>query len=291
MKPTYLTLFGAFALAATGCAGDFSSGGKDVSDNSGADAGVTEEADAAPPTSELSSAQALFEANVRPIVSVTCNPDGACHGSQDPAFISAQPTEAYATINIHRDRLYPGYESAGSALIANGNGGHYLATFSDNDLSAIQGWLAQEAIEADSGGGVTASAMAVWSGCMKLEQWDELNVASLWADKDADNQGDCDACHNLGADGFIASNQSQRVFDVITQSPALMPSYFTLSASGQEVVVNRARLETVGNQLPPHDAHGAFQVDGNAMDALTEFHRLTKLNVDGLGLPCDPPRF
>ena len=249
MKPTYLTLFGAFALAATGCAGDFSSGGKDVSDNSGADAGapVEDEADAAPPdTSELSSAQALFEANVRPIVTATCGAAG-CHGTQDPAFISAQPTDAYATINMHRDALYPGYESAGSPLILNGTGGgHHLADFSADDLSAIQAWLAQEAIDA-GGGPVTASAMAIWSGCMKLEQWDALNVASLWADKDAQGQGDCDACHNLGADGFIASNQSQRVFDVITQSPALMPSYFTLSASGQEVVVNRARLETVGH--------------------------------------------
>jgi hypothetical protein len=291
MKPTYLALFGAFALAATGCAGDFNTGGKDISNNSGADAGAVDETDATP-TSELSTAQALFEANVRPIVSATCNPGGACHGSQDPAFISAQPAEAYTTINIHRDRLYPGYVSAGSRLLVNGTGGgHYGAVFSANDLSAIQGWLAQEAIEADSGGVVTASALAVWSGCMELADWDALNVANEWADKDADNQGDCDACHNLGADGFMASNQSLRVFENITTSPALMPSYFTLDASGQNVVINRARFESVGNQLPPHEAHGAFTIAPGdaAMDALQAFYDLTMQRK--LAGQCAPPRF
>lgn len=289
MKPTHLTLFGAFALAATGCAGDFSSGGSDINPNSGTDAGVeVEAADAAPPSSIVSSAQALFEANVSPIISATCNPNGACHGSQDPAFISAQPGDAYATINIHRDRLFPGYKSAGSALLANGAGGHQGALFSADDVGAIQAWLAQEALDA-SGGPTNASAMAVWSGCMKLEQWDEYNVANLWADKNANNQGDCDACHNLGAEGFMASNQSQRVFDTITKSPALMPSYFTLNAAGTAVVVNRARLESVGNQLSPHEAHGSYQLNDGAMEALLEFYNATKLNVEAGD--CDPPRF
>ncbi len=124
---------------------------------------------------------------------------------------------------------------------------------------------------------------------MELTDWDNLNVAQEWSNKQADNQGNCEACHNLGADGFMASDQSQRVFDNITQSPALMPSYFTLDATGQNVVINRARLESVGNQLPPHENHGAFQLDDNAMTALQSFYDLTMQRK--LAGQCGPPRF
>jgi hypothetical protein len=286
MKPTHLTLFGALALTALGCDGSFDSNGTGLP-SAGADAGVVEEADAAE-TSELSTAQALFEANVRPNIAATCNPAGACHGSQDPAFVSADPVSAYSTINNHRDILYPGYIADGATLITYGDGTHQGALFSDDDVGAIQAWLAQEAIDA-SGNVVTASALAVWSGCMELADWDAQNVASLWANKDAQNQGNCEACHNLGGDGFIASDQSERVFDVITTSPAFMPSYFTLDATGTNVVINRARLEKVGNQLAPHESHGAFLVDGNPMAALQEFYDLTMARKNA-GL-CGPPRF
>lgn len=291
MNMTYLALFGTLALAASGCAGDFQSGGPGTPDNTGADAGVDTTPDAAPidDPADIGTAQALFEANVRPIITASCSPGGACHSAQDPAFVSADPTSAYDTINVHRDRLYPGYDSAGATILANGAGGHYDALFTQDDVSAIEAWLAQEKIDADAGGGVAVSALQEWSGCMTLDDWEATNVADEWADKNAQGQGNCDACHNLGADGFMASNQDQRVFDTITQQPAFMPSYFTLDATGTNVVINRARLEGVGNQLAPHGAHGAFDVDGNAMEALQEFYDLTMARK--LGGQCGPPRF
>ena len=294
MNTKYLALLGTLSLAAVGCVGEFQTGDGNGPgpDPAGVDAGAAvPEVDAGDTEpSEIGTAQALFDNNVRPIIGATCNPGGACHATTDPAFITADPTQAYSTINIHKDRLFTGYDAALSRLLINGEGGHYGATYTADDVSAIEAWLAQEKLDADAGGGgQTVSALQTWSGCMNLDEWEASNVANLWADKDADNQGDCDACHNLGADGFMASNDSVRVFENITTNPNLMPSYFTQTADGTSVVINRARLEKVGNQLAPHEAHGAFNVEGNAMDALQAFYDLTVSRQ--LAGNCEPPRF
>jgi hypothetical protein len=205
--------------------------------------------------------------------------------------VAADPVNAYSTITIHKDRLYPGYLSAGSKILANGTGGaHYGATFTPGDVGAIEGWLAQEKLDFDAGGVVAVSALAEWSGCMSLADWEAENVANLWADKNAGNQGDCDACHNLGADGFFASNQSERVFNYVAGTPQFMPAYFTVDATGTNVLINRARLESVGSQLAPHEAHGNFTLDNDdAMAALQRFYDLTMQRK--LAGQCGPPLF
>ncbi len=291
MNVKYLALFGTLSLAAVGCAGEFQPGDGNGPGPAGVDAGADiPTADAGGDSSDIGTAQALFENNVRPIIGSACNPGGACHASQDPAFITADPNSAYDTIGIHKDRLYTGFDPATSRLLINGEGGHYGAVYTPDDVITIEAWLAQEKLDAEAGGGgQVISALQEWSGCMNLDDWEAQNVASLWADKDAQNQGDCDACHNLGADGFMASNDSVRVFENITTNPSLMPSYFTQTIDGTSVVINRARLEKVGNQLSPHEAHGAFQVDGNAMEALQNFYDLTVSRK--LAGQCQPPRF
>jgi hypothetical protein len=289
MNRAYLAVFGTLALAATGCVGEFETGTPPSTVTPAADAGApVEEENPVDPTANT--AKALFESNVRAPLSATCNPGGACHSSQDPAFVAADPLGAYDTVTIHKDRLYPGYESAGTQLLANGTGGgHYGATFTPNDVGAIEAWLAQEKLDAAAGGGVAVSAMAEWSGCMSLADWEAEGVADAWADKNANGQGNCDTCHNLGADGFMASNQDGRVFEYVSGYPAFMPSYFTLDSTGTKVVINRSRLENVGNQISPHENHGNFDVDGDAMDRLIQFYDLTMQRK--LAGQCGPPLF
>jgi len=294
MNAKYLALAGTLALAAVGCAGDFQPGpgtGGDVTPadvDAGADL-TTPDADPGP--ADTSTARALYKANVAPIVEATCSPGGACHTSQDPAFVNLDREAAYDTVSLHQDRLFNGYDAATASLLNNGIGGaHQGANYSADDIVAIEAWLAQEKLDSDAGGGgQTVSALAEWSGCMNLDDWNNEGVAGAWANKNADNQGRCEACHNLGADGFMASDDSTRVFESITQSPALMPSYFTLNATATSVVINRSRLEGVGNQLSPHENHGAFSVDGGAMDALQRFYDLTVSRK--LAGQCEPPRF
>ena len=290
MKP-YFALFGTLALAASGCVGEFETSGPPttIDPPAAADAGTPEEEN--PLDTDADTAKALFESNVRAAVSATCSPGGACHSAQTPAFVAADPLNAYDLITQNAALLFPNYLSTGAKILENGNGGgHYGASFATGDVSAIEAWLAQEKLDEEAAGGATpVSALAEWSGCMSLADWEAEGVADAWADKNAGNQGDCDTCHNLGADGFMASNQDGRVFEYITKYPAFMPSYFTLDATGTNVVINRARLESVGTQQAPHENHGNFDVDGDAMERLQRFYNLTMQRK--LAGQCGPPLF
>jgi hypothetical protein len=198
------------------------------------------------------------------------------------------PADRYATIKLYRDTLFPGYIAQGAKLITQATGGaHYGTNFLAADVDAIKGWLATELLEADPGS-EEPTTMAAWSGCMELADWDAEAVADGWANKEAQGEGPCEACHNLGAERFIASDNSLRVFDAITTDIELMPSYFTVDALGTTVIINRVRLENVGNRLPPHQEHGDFDVDGDAMERLQRFYDLTMAReVAGL---CGPPK-
>ncbi len=232
--------------------------------------------------------EAIFTAQVAIAVNQACSPGGACHSTQAPAFIAAEQAAAYTTIKNYRDQLFLGYDPATSRLLINGNGTHYNATFDQTAIDAIALWLAAEKQAVDAGGGEEPSPLALWSGCMNLEDWQAAGVADAWADKGT-GQGNCDACHNLGADGFMASNQDARVFNTITTSPAFMPSYFTLDAAGTGVMINRPRFEAVANGTPPHQAHPRFNVDGDAMNRLQNFYNTTLQRQ--ANDQCEAPRF
>jgi hypothetical protein len=289
---TLLAAVGALALGATGCVGDLEPVENNTPPSGSPDAGVTDPPDSPDagtviPPDDTSEAQALFEQNVYPIIVANCG-GAACHGTVSPAFVGDSLDTAYATANLHKDLLFLGYDPANSKLIDNGAGAHKGVTYSATDLQAIEAWFAAE--KASGGGGTQgASPLAIWSGCMDLADWNLEEVAPGWSNKQAQGQGNCEACHNLGADGFIASDQSQRVFDAVSQSPSFMLSYFTLNDTGTEVIINRARLENVGNRLPPHQEHGAFDVDGDAMQRLQRFYDRTMARK-AAGI-CQPPRF
>jgi len=289
---TILAGLSALALVATGCVGslvdDGPSDNNNNNNNGSADAGVNTPEPDAGTVVVPDTAQALFDTNVRPIVSASCGANGAgCHVTQAPAFVSTDPTTAYSTIMNNKAVLFNNYD-LNSILVTYGQNGHNGAPiYQQADLDAISAWFAAEI--AAGAGGTQLSPLEEWSGCMDLNEFEQTGMADAWADKNAQGQGDCDACHNLGAEGFMASNQDGRVFDNMTRNPAFMLSYFTLNDAGDAVIINRARLEKVGNQLAPHQEHGAYDVDGDAMQRLQQFYDLTmQRKIAGL---CGPSRF
>ncbi len=292
LQSTLLATIGAIALGAMGCIGDLEPVENNTPPTGSPDAGVADPPDQADagtaPVGGSSEAQALFEQNVFSVITANCG-GAACHGSVSPAFVADTPTNGYTTINLHKDLMFPGYDPANTKLIDKGAGNHKGVTLTADDVSAIKAWFAAEKLAEGGGGGTTQSPLSIWSGCMDLSDWNLEEVAPGWSNKQAQGQGNCEACHNLGADGFIASDQSQRVFDAVTQNPSFMLSYFTLNDTGTEVIINRARLDKVGNQLAPFQAHGAFDVDGRAMERLQRFYdRTVARKTAGL---CQPSRF
>lgn len=280
---TLLAACASLALGATGCLVGEVPGDSPI--NTPPDVtGPIENPNTPPPVTQ--NPEELFTSQVAPALAATCGIAG-CHNAQgqDPKFVGADPASSYTLIKNFKDQLFPGFSAVGSRLLENGEGGHYGATFDTLQVQAIQNWLALEASRPVDD---TPSPLAVWSGCMDLAQFQAAGVADAWADKGT-NQGNCDACHNLGADGFIASNVDVRVFDTITQDPGFMLSYFTIDETGTNVIVNTARLQKVAQGTPPHQGHPRFDVNGDAMDRLQNFYQQT-LARQTAGT-CLPPRF
>ena len=287
LHSTLLAACASLALGATGCL----VGEVDTTDpiNTPPDTsgGTIDPSPGTPPPAATQNPEELFTSQVAPALAATCGVAG-CHNAQgqDPKFVGADPASSYTLIKNFKDQLFPGYSAVGAKILENGEGGHYGATFDTLQVQAIQNWLALEAAQPVED---TPSPLAVWSGCMDLQQFQAAGVADAWADKGT-NQGNCDACHNLGGDGFIASNDDVRVFDTITRDPGFMLSYFTIDETGTNVIINTARLEKVARGTPPHQGHPRFNVNGgDAMDRLQNFYQQT-LARQTAGT-CLPPRF
>lgn len=286
---TLLAVCGALALAAVGCVGELEPlGPGDVA--SPADAGNPVIPPGNPTGDE---AEALFIANAHPALQASCGQGNACHTTTTPTFAVADSTASYAQVTGQIAQLAPGYNIEGAKLLEYGQIPLHKPTSAHlpDAIISIENWLRAEKLKIDQGGVIETSALAKWSGCMNLDEFEELDVADLWADKGSQD-GDCDACHNLGAEFFIASNQGVRVFNNLTTNPTLMQSYFTLDATGTSVVINRARIESVALRLAPHQGHPQFNVDGNAYEALVAFYDLTMLRFNSaLPADCAPVRF
>lgn len=305
LHSTLLAVSASLALAATGCLvgevepgtgtpgtgtpGTGTPGTGDGTPGDGSSGGVT------PPETPEQAFQAVI-----PAIAASCGAGGAgCHSvaGTPPVFVTAGDqatvdlTAAYQKMKANKDSLYPNNAPTDKILTYGDGTAHSGGTFqySAAHLLAVQAWLAAEA--AQPIGEDQPSPLAIWSGCMDLQQFQNSGMADAWADKNAQGQGDCDACHNLGADGFIASNVDTRVFEALTTSPRLMISYFTLNEAGTEVIINDARLTKVGTQQDPHQLHGAFNLNGDAYQRLQNFYNQTKARVDDPNIQCQPPRF
>ncbi len=235
-------------------------------------------------------AQSLFERKIQSELVETCDPGGICHSGTDPAFVSS--TNAYSTIQNFKDRLFPNYDPETSPLIVNGTeeGDHKDAVFSDSAIAEIQEWLLEEKNAAASGA-AGATELAKFSGCWNFEEFAELNVGGLWANKNANGAGDCVVCHPGGNNGAMYSADNDNMSKMYTQYPAFMAGFFTTNAEGK-VVINEDRHRRVGKageQSLNNQLHGTYEMDGDAYDALVEFYDKTMIRMQNGD--CDPPRF
>jgi len=229
--------------------------------------------------------QALFERDVFPAITAACS-GAACHSAQTPVFVAELADESYSLTMNQAALLFVNFDPVTARIVVNGEGAHYGATYTPEQLVGLEGWLAAEAAAVEAGEGGEPSPLAQWSGCMNYDEFLQENVAKLWAEKGT-GQGDCEQCHNLGGDGFIANQDSVLTFTALTTDAGHMIAYFTVNELG-DVIINRDRLQAVADGREPHLSHPGFNVDGNAMEALTRFHSLTQARV--ASGDCEPPR-
>ena len=126
-----------------------------------------------------------------------------------------------------------------------------------------------------------------------------INVANAWANKGT-NQGQCKQCH-VNGQGWLASNDSTRVFNILTTEPnpkggRFMEMYFvpdmTTNAAAPKMIINRETLERAASGYAQHPL---FNVDNDnngqtpAMQLLQQFYDATAQRQ--AAKTCDPPKF
>jgi hypothetical protein len=249
------------------------------------------------PTPDLAAeARAMFNRDVQPLLQGKCSVE-ACHGGTAVSPIKFCPPNAadYYSVVTSYDRQLTGYFAKADAPLINkiDPGPHNGATYTPAEIAAIGAWLDKE-LEArtqenpnnpnptpnptgPTPGQVSEQLIMEWSGCMNLADWNELEVAQAWAAKGT-SEGPCIRCHINGQASFIATDESERMFNVLTTNRYFMLSYFAanvVDVANARMEVNRPAFDRVANGTYPHIEHPQFDVEGNAFDKLTEFYNRT----------------
>lgn len=135
----------------------------------------------------------------------------------------------------------------------------------------------------DAGLTDTAKSLLMhWSGCMTLANFQTAGMAAAWGTLLTLDNKQCQGCHNLGAYGFIATEDEAKFFEAITLHSSYMSMYFTADVPAGTVIVNTVSFKAANSSLD----HPKFDpVNNTGMMALNAFHATTAAITT-----CDPPK-
>jgi hypothetical protein len=279
---TLLALIASVGLV--GCVGDVSE--PIIDDGSG-----TPETDN-PSGNDLAPAKKLFDDNVFPIFQMKCT-GGTCHseagaGGSITKFVASTAAEGWK-VATNYTALVGGYTNAAPALTKIEPGNHYNVTYAAPDKEKIVAWLAKE-LElrqnappttpgAESLSAAADRVMSQFAGCMTLTNFQQANMANAWGNLQS-NEGACQQCHQNAGFGFIANNNANIMFPVVSTKKMYFLQYFTVNLQGgaaaAKVEPNRVSFAGVCNNQAPHIAHPRFNCNNNnGFTALTNFYNLT----------------
>jgi hypothetical protein len=248
-------------------------------------------------------ARMLFDTTVAPIIMAKCS-NGACHGApgQDPLrFVPAGPITAYYDTVTSYTQVVADFQKSQAPLLNRlVPTPHFGLTYDAAETMAIEVWLDAEyawrstttnPIPMPTGpGAIEEQLIQEWSGCMDLATFTTENVAEEWAYLDS-GEGYCLRCHFNGYEGFIASDETTRVFNILTTDRTQMRGYFApdlTDMANPKMVINTQVITRVANGLPPNIEHPRFDEVSTAMDALNRFYTATMARK--AAGTCDPPR-
>jgi hypothetical protein len=304
-----MTLFAAIAsLGLVGCIGALEPVGPGQQGDDDDDGQVTpppDKPDAGGGGGATEEGRALFDSTVAPAMA-QCGTAG-CHGGTGNSplkFIPDNTAGMYDVVTSYDDRVVGYFDKTVAPMLKRvAPGPHYTASYTPAQVTAIEAWLDKE-LELRSGGGgmmpppgggtmtpgqVSKQLISEWSGCMDLALWNQLEVAEGWANKGS-GEGVCEKCHVNGQASFIATRDSDRMFQVLTTNKYYMLAYFTPNVTdlaNAKMEINRSLLERVGNAEYPYIEHPQFNVDGTAYSRLQEFYDQT-MAKKAAGT-CGPP--
>jgi hypothetical protein len=246
-----------------------------------------------PPPPDMSP-QALFDANVYPILGADC---GSCHSAAGPSgnltgFVATSASKGYVTATGFQS-LVGDWTQVGAPILRkiSGAGGHHgVAPYTADETSKITAWLnAELAVRAggttpppmtgdDSPAAQTVKLTSEWSGCMTLENFTAANMTA-WGDMPAENSA-CKTCHINGEYGQIASDvadsASLSFFKTISTNRYYMAQYFSVDLVNKQMITNTRSLTSVGQGGAPHTEHPRFMLENSTgLAALQAFYNKT----------------
>jgi mono/diheme cytochrome c family protein len=294
MRPTHFIAAFALALGSAACVGSLDTMGDDGVGDDGEDPVLTP-------------GRIMFDEQVKPMVAAAC---ASCHagaidavGDTSLNYLGATGETGYYAAIVAEPSVTGGFNPDLANLILKGehDAGNARA-WTQTEMDTIAEWLITEAddrgIPLDDGGidpGTTTpttsrEALAQWSACMNIDDWN-TSLVFQWADKGSE-RGQCMSCHNQGAGGFFANDDSDLMFEMnkyeiyITTLFTAAPVNVADPSQGYMVLVNEQKLRQKANAT----GHPSYNPDGgNQMQYLRNFYDLTMARVQAG--TCAPPGF
>jgi hypothetical protein len=261
-----------------------------------------------PAGGDLAAAKKKFDDNVFPVLTQKCS-GGACHaqtgtGGSVTKFVATLATDGHKVATEYTALVGNFTSSAAPVLTMIKGGNHKAVTYTSAEEANIVEWLDAEVTarnvnpnnpppqSGETLSQATERVLSAFAGCMQYTDFQTANMANAWGNLTAQNNQQCENCHATGGEGFIASRQSQFMYDVVSTKKYFFLQYFTVDltqgAMAAKVVINQASFIGVSNGTDPHREHPRFNATQNqGMTALTQFYNATMARVGQTGL-CAP---
>ncbi len=257
---------------------------------------------------DLTAAKKKFDDNVFPLLNMKCS-GGACHsqagaGGSVTKFVATNAADGHKVATEYTALVGNFTSTAAPILTMIKGGNHKGVTYTSDNESKLVEWLDAEVTARNVAPGTpppttgetlsqaTERVLSAFAGCMQYTDFQTANMANAWGNMTATNNQNCENCHATGGEGFVASRNSQFMYDVVSQKKYFFLQYFTVDltkgAPEAKVVINQASFIGVSAGLDPHREHPRFNATQNqGMTALGQFYNATMTRVGTAGL-CAP---
>lgn len=243
------------------------------------------------PEGDAAAAKAAFDTSVAPIMQQKC---GGCHTAQGgftPLFLGAGPVDGYYTALVADTLVNGGFRAESARLLLKLQiGPHQGVTYSQDEVTTISNWLTAELAVRNPGQkpgdippAAPVDALAQWSGCMTLSDWQQTNMGQ-WANKQTNDGDTCAACHGNGLARFATNPQSTTMFEA-NRFELFINGFFAVEldpVSGEgKIIPAVAKLKYMGSNTPGNN-HPRYNINDNDQNfqRLQQFYQLTSARVE-----------
>jgi cytochrome c553 len=263
-----------------------------------------------PPPSGEKTARAAFDADVYGTIDAKC---GGCHennatkgGAPVTSGFVGRPASGAYDIIVTFPNVHGNFASTAKILTYVTQQGHQGISYSTDEATKIQNWLALELAERanDPGTGTgpegpgqaTARLLGEFSACMTQTDFDAANMPEACGRMQATNNQECDNCHNNGGDGHVASRLSNQFFTIMSQHSTYLQKYFMVAGaenpSTAKIDRNVPMFEAVLGRTGMYFEHPAVDNPANneCTQAMQQFLGLVQAKITAGAAACGPSK-